>query len=163
MRPDQRAFYSKISQYMAWIARRMDLESHGYGYGKCKEISQAMAEAFPELEVRKGFYHCASWGRRTHFWCRFLHGIEGEEDPWQIVDPTGKQHPSGSHFPNQAFRYEDLTDCSEGELLDRVPSSVCMNCGAPVYRTDQFCSPGCEDAVVAEFNRPSGTLSEIGD
>ena len=148
MTPYQKAFYSRISAYMAWIRKNVETD----GYGRCMEVSQAMSEKFPELEVRKGFFNCTAWGRRAHAWCRFRHGIKGCECPYQIVDPTGKQHPTGKHFPNTDAFYEDLTDCTEDELLDRVPSGVCMNCGEPVYRMDQFCSKGCENAVVAEFN-----------
>lgn len=133
--------------YLAWIADNVP----GDGYGKCEGASRAMAKTFSELEVRHGHFYCYSWGRRAHWWC-----LRKEDD--LIVDPTGFQYPTGFQIchDRQGKRYEDLTDCTREELLERVPAGVCMNCGCDVFKFDTFCSDACHDAVVAEFNAELG-------
>jgi hypothetical protein len=54
--------------------------------GHCRKYSEAMVKKFPELELRKGFYHCPIWGKQQHWWCTLSE---------KIVDPTEHQFPSG--------------------------------------------------------------------
>lgn len=124
--------------YAAWIEKHVK----GDGYGKCVEVVKAMGVAFPELSVRFGFYFCA-WGRREHWWLRC-----GD----RIIDPTGRQHPGGSLFPESDIGYEDLTNLDADELANKVPTGVCMNCGDPVYRGDTFCDDSCEAATIKYLN-----------
>lgn len=126
-------------QYTQWIRANVE----GSGYGACVTKAVEMAAAFPELEVRQGLYECPVWGPRQHRWCR----VRGTD---VIVDPTGAQFPTGSHFPDGLF-YEDLTDASEDELLDRVPTGKCWECGGFTYRGQTFCDSGCEVAYRASL------------
>ena len=129
-------------EYVAWIAEHVGADK---GYAKCVELTEAMQKAFPELQRRKGFFHSDVWGQRSHWWMRTPAG--------DIVDPSGCQHPDGYHFPlDNARQYEDLTDCTDEEMQDRVPSGVCMECGEPVYRGANTCSSECADAAHREFN-----------
>jgi len=119
--------------YKGWVTANV---GDDHGYGRCKEISERMVEAFPHLSLRKGFFYSLMWGRRTHWWCR--------DDGGNIVDPTARQYPDGIIFPPTVDRYEDLTDCADAELYERVPSSKCMDCGEWVYRGAKFCNADCE-------------------
>jgi hypothetical protein len=124
-------------RYLAWIAENVE----GSGYGECEQIAGAMARAFPEeLEVRKGFFFDAVWGRRGHWWCRTRDG--------RIVDPTARQHPTGALLPEDGSDYEDLTDATPEQMAERVPTGRCMECGDDVYRGQTFCSLNCERAFV---------------
>jgi len=131
------------SAYQVWIEDTIE----GDGYAQCEKVVTEMAEMFPELEARKGFYHDLIWGRRTHWWCR-------HRETGRIIDPTGLQHPTGSLFPESDGAYEDLTDLPDEELARRVPSGVCMDCGDPVYEGKTFCSTSCERATLAYLNDP---------
>lgn len=140
MRPQDR------TRYLDWI--REHVKGPGHGYGKCVEVTGAMLEAFTgELRRRRGFFHDALWGRRTHFW---MLTAEGE-----VVDPTGCQHPSGALLPASAELYEDLTDLTEEEMADRVPSGRCAECGADCYRERMFCSDPCARAFELALGGPS--------
>lgn len=113
-------------EHEAWIKANVD----GDGYGRCHDKAKAMTAAFPELRYARGFFHCA-WGARQHGWCVDRDGA--------IVDPTRGQFPG----PGE---YEEIT---EDQIARRVPSGVCMDCGAAVYGGRTFCSATCERATVA--------------
>ena len=134
-----------IETYIAWVKANVDAETGGYG--KCEEVVTSMAEAFPELEPRKGFFHSTAWGQRGHHWLR-------HRETQDIVDPTARQHPDGSVFPGAigAARYEDLTDKTDEEMAEVVPTGVCMECSAPCYRGDTFCSDACGSTHIAWMN-----------
>lgn len=91
-----------------------------------------MQQAFPELSLRRGLAMTA-WDERQHWW---LLSPEGE-----IVDPTVKQYPGGV-----VYQYTDVTDWSEEEIADAIPTGRCLNCGAPCYRDEQTCSEECYDS-----------------
>lgn len=133
--------HSNIDRYVKWIAEYVGEDK---GYAKCDELTKAMQQAFPDLERRNGFFNSVSWGRRSHWWLRTPAG--------DIVDPSGCQHPDGLHFPLESCKYEDLTDCTETEMADRVPSGVCMNCGDSVYHGASACSSACEGALHRYYN-----------
>jgi hypothetical protein len=134
--------------YTTWIS----CEVEGDGYGKCKEVCEAMRQVFPELELRFGFFHAAApWGRRQHYWLRAPGG--------QIVDPTARQHPSGVLLPETDAGYEDLADASPEELARKIPTGVCMDCGGEVYGGDTFCNESCEAATASYLGlvkKPNG-------
>lgn len=127
------------SKYEQWIRDNVE----GNGYGTCTVKAAEMAAAFPELEVREGLYDCPNWGLRQHRWCRV-------RSTQQIVDPTGTQFPFGSHFPDGLF-YQDLTDASEDELMDHVPTGKCLECGSFTYQGHTFCDSACESAFCASL------------
>lgn len=116
-----------LDKYFVWIITNVP----GTGYGQCKDYSQAMLRAFPELRLVRGFFHCV-WGARQHFW---LVAPDGS-----VVDPTRRQFPGMGE-------YEELQD---HELADRCPTGVCMDCGGQVFRFNRFCSPQCE-AVTEKY------------
>lgn len=121
-------------EYSNWIKTNVNQETHGYG--ECHEVSHAMAAVFTELTVKKGFYHCHSWGRRTHWWL--------VDEDGQIVDPTARQFPSAGRGDYQAI--------SDDELPELVPTGRCMDCGDDVYKGATFCNRSCENSYAAYLN-----------
>lgn len=130
-----------MERYRAWVSRHVE----GDGYGHCTTVVPAMIEAFPELTMRRGFFHDAFWGRRQHMWAVAPDGT--------IVDPTGLQHPTGSLFalPGsfEASLYEAIPD---DELEARIPSGVCLQCGDDVYGGATFCGTNCAKTTARRFN-----------
>jgi len=116
------------TEYQDWIDRNVDS-----GYGECAEVTQAMADQFPELQRVRGHYYCFSWGERAHWWLTDAAGA--------IVDPTARQFPSrgkGAYVP-----------WVEGEP---EPTGICPNCGEYVYDGGTVCSDACSNAYVAFIN-----------
>ena len=117
------------SEYYAWVEQNVE----GTGYGDCREVTEKMAAAFPELTRVRGHYYCTSWGERAHWW---LTTPEGE-----IVDPTFRQFPSkgnGVYVP-----------WPEGA---KEPTGMCMECGEPCYDGKFACSENCEVSLLAFYN-----------
>lgn len=114
-------------QYQQWIAE--NVKEYADAYGKCAEVTQAMANAFPELKRAKGYYHCVIWGRRDHWWLTTSDG--------KIIDPTAIQFPTKGN-------------CEYEEWVEGMPvqTGICMDCGEPVYNGDTFCSKQCELATM---------------
>lgn len=135
-----------MKPYADWIAANVIDHGAGAGYGKCEQTAIAMVAAFPELEVRKGFFRDALWGDRAHWWCR-------RRSDGRIIDPTALQHPSGILFPENASAYEDLTDATEEEMARRCPTGRCPSCGEPVYRGAEFCDDACFRSYVIYCTR----------
>ena len=113
-------------RHQDWIAEHVT----GSVYGKCAEITQVMADAFPELERVRGHYYCTTWGERTHWWLTTIEGV--------IVDPTASQFPSKG-----AGDYVPWTD-GEPE-----PTGRCANCGELAYNGRTVCSDTCGIEYVA--------------
>lgn len=99
-------------------------------YGKCAEITEAFAKAFPELRRVRGHYHCPHWGERDHWW---LVAPDGS-----IVDPTRAQFPSRG--------IGEYVEWIEGT---KEPTGMCPNCGGPCYDGDYCCTEACGRAYVA--------------
>lgn len=115
--------------YNEWIKANVE----GTGYGACREVTERMAAAFPELRRVYGFYYSLAWGRRTHWWLVTSEGI--------VVDPTSAQ------FPCLGFGdYEELNS------LDEAPTGRCADCACDVYNGAIFCSSGCESATISYLN-----------
>lgn len=116
-------------KYQAWIAQNITET-----YGCCKEATDAMVLAFPELKQVRGHYLCPLWGQRTHWWL---------VDEWgSIVDPTADQFPSkggGLYEPWDESREE--------------PTGICPNCGAYAYGT-YCCSERCHEEYAAYCSNP---------
>lgn len=130
-----------FEKYNNWIQANV---GDNNGYGLCHGICEKMKEEFPELELRKGHFFSTFWGKRPHWWLR---------DPnKKIVDPTSLQHPDGLYFPPDDCKYEDMTDLSDKELMEIVPTGRCADCGEDVYKNDSFCSKSCQDATERYLN-----------
>lgn len=112
-------------EYQRWI----DANVQGSGYAKCQEYTCGMHAVFPELIICKGFYHCPTWGSRTHWWLKTMDG--------EIVDPTKNQFPSKGRYV-----YTELTE----EDIAKLPTGVCANCGEEAYEGEMFCSGECAQA-----------------
>lgn len=119
------------AKYLRWIDDNVQ-----EAYGKCAEVTLRMLEAFPELLRVGGYYYCAAWGKRQHWWLKTVSG--------EIVDPTARQFPS-----NGFGRYEEI-----GPGV-RVPIGVCAFCGGDRHEEDGMtvCSDQCGNALANSLNR----------
>jgi hypothetical protein len=131
----------KAMSYRQWIAD-YTRRHNGVLLGKCKEATEEMCAAFPELTKVAGHVHC-EWGKRGHFWATTADGT--------IVDPTRAQFPG-------AIAYEAW---SPGQTV-RV--GRCMNCGADIWREsndlksvrrEEICGEDCARALGDYYNDPS--------
>lgn len=114
----------------AYVARNKSV------FGKCKEATEEMAAAFPELKRVPGHVEVMGWGRRAHWW---LETADGE-----IVDPTVSQFP-------MVFEYEPFEPGSP------VRVGRCMDCGDDIYDHPQsltdapkvrsFCNDQCAESM----------------
>lgn len=118
--------------YDEWIAE--NVKDYHEAYGMCRQVSEKMLTAFPELKLVRGHYYCAHWGEREHWW---LVAPDGE-----IVDPTKIQFPSLG-----TGEYVEL-DPDEEE-----PIGMCAQCGEYSYESKgggtTCCSTACEDAYAS--------------
>ena len=114
--------------YDEWIEQ--NVPDHTAAYGKCADVTEAMAAAFPELRRVRGHYYCTAWGERSHWWLVTPSG--------EVVDPTAKQFPSAGHG-----YYEPWIEGAE------EPSGKCPNCGGMVYGGGTVCSDDCARAYTA--------------
>jgi hypothetical protein len=115
--------------YEEWIA---DFRRHNvWVRGRCREATEALCEAFPELKPVAGWANNAE-----HWWCVAPDGT--------IIDPTVSQ------FTSPILTY---VAWKPGDLI-RV--GRCMNCGEDIMervetlRGDRKCI--CSDDCSAEFN-----------
>ena len=115
--------------YDDWIAANVS----GTGYGECASVTEAMAKAFPELRRVRGYYYCAIWGQRGHWWLETPMG--------RRIDPTKRQFPTRGRG-----HYEEFTG-DESEL----PTGKCANCSGPIY--NHFDSTVCSDACGEDYVR----------
>jgi hypothetical protein len=110
-------------KYQRWTSEHFKEINTTNGYGRCKEVSEEMAKAFPELIVVRGYVQTL-FGKRGHWW---LKTEEGE-----IVDPTAKQFPG-------IFSYEEWKDGMEIRL------GRCFNCGEEIWGQPEDRSYFCND------------------
>src|SRR5262249_55639991 len=115
-------------RYRRWIARHVI----GDGYGKCREVTEAMAAAFPELERVRGHYVCPQVGEREHWWCETRDG--------DVVDPTAAQFPSGGDGTYLPW--------SEGQP---EPVGKCRCCGGYVFIQSKWAPSLCSAACAVEM------------
>ena len=107
-----------IDSYLQWIAEHVGLDPHG----QCKEVTERMAAAFPELRRVRGHYVCPSEGPQPHWWMITPDGM--------VLDPTKEQFASqgqGAYEPHEGPE----------------PTGTCLNCGALVYGETSFCNSDC--------------------
>lgn len=71
--------------------------------GKCKEMSEALVTADPNLTLVRGFYMCPFWGEQQHWWVKDKNG--------NIIDPTVKQFPSAGL--GEYVEFDGTVECSE--------------------------------------------------
>lgn len=100
-------------------------------YGQCKEVCLKMQKVFPELELVKGHYFCASWGSRMHWWLVSRTGT--------IIDPTKLQ------FPSQGNGVYDPLDETAPQ-----PTGKCPNCGEYIF-DNRYVHEECQDAWMASL------------
>ncbi len=112
-----------LSQYVEWIKKYL---ANSFGMGTCKETTERMQLAFPELERVRGHYYCPIWGEREHWWL-----VDSES---QIIDPTKDQFPSKGQGVYTAW--------IEGT---EEPTGKCLNCGEYTYGdASSICSERCD-------------------
>ena len=80
--------------------------------GKCKELCEELTQTQSGLELVRGYYYDAFWGKQTHWWCKDEFG--------NILDPSKKQ------FPDQNGEYEEFDGWIE-----------CSNCSKKLHENDQ--------------------------
>ncbi len=113
-----------LKKYREWISENVQ-----NAYGKCAEVTNEMAVAFPELVRVRGHYYCWVWGERSHWWLVDENG--------SIVDPTAEQFPSKGN--GEYVQWIDGTP---------EPTGKCANCGNLVYNGDTCCSEICSAEYV---------------
>lgn len=112
-------------QHQQWIDKHGPATAQE-ATSKCKEYTESMKSAFPELTMKAGFYYDPLWEERQHWW---LVDEQGE-----IIDPTVIQ------FPVQGF--VDKANYTPLEQEDR-PIGKCLECGELIFPegySEQFCS-----------------------
>lgn len=100
--------------------------------GTCKETTEDMQAAFPELTRVRGHYHCPVWGLRAHWWMIDLDG--------KIIDPTDEQFPSKGLGVYVAWNEDDLE-----------PTGKCLDCGEYLFDGDIHCNDQCRRAFMADL------------
>jgi len=121
--PDQEA-------YSAWIMANVTGDPHG----TCKQVTERMALAFPELHRVRGHYCCPIEGRQTHWWLVAPDGA--------VIDPTRTQFASEGHGVYEPH-------------IGAEPTGKCLNCGEYAYDHATFCSSTCTDEFAAHIQQES--------
>ena len=117
--------------YQKWIQQNVTNPKN-----KCKEYSEQMQKAFPELRLVRGYYECPFQVPLPHWW------LITDKD--EVIDPTAQQFKSAGHGEYRAYN-EDL-----GE-----PVGKCVECGELYYEEKYalpVCSEVCRRAAALELN-----------
>lgn len=109
-------------KYRNWIARNYPEPIDALG--KCKEATEAMAAAFPELVRTNGFIDIISDSDRMHWW---LKDADGE-----IVDPTAHQFQC---YNDTIIEYREIDDSHPARNFKQAR---CMECGEYYYVTPEL-------------------------
>lgn len=113
------------SEYLEWIRRHVPDDPTGM----CKEMTEAMVAAFPELRRVRGHYEPWRGGRFPHWWCLDVDGL--------VIDPT-------------VIQFVHLGPASYVEHVGLEPVGKCLNCGDYVPAKSEggidCCSKACYDA-----------------
>ena len=88
---------------------------------KCRQASESMKKAFPELRIVRGFVNF----RYQHWWC-----VDAKN---KIVDPTAKQF---SLYGIKKIIYDEIPE-------EDMPIGRCMNCGELSYYHRDACCEEC--------------------
>lgn len=115
-------------KYLRWIDVHVDLAAKL----QCREVSEAMANAFPELTRVCGHYVAPIDGMRPHWWL-----IDADK---RVIDPTRHQFQSEG--------------AGEYVQLEKPPIARCQNCGEPFFddASYPFCCDACADETVDSLN-----------
>lgn len=97
------------AEYQKWIDKNVPADPK-HVLGLCRNMSDGMAKAFPELRVVGASYH----GIYEHAWC--------VNKNMEVVDPTAHQFQGGKG--DYSDKPMELSDFPEGK---------CMNCGELIY------------------------------
>lgn len=126
------------SKYQEWIDGYI---AEGFKVnGRCKEVTEEMKTAFPELERVRGHVHMPCIPERGHWWLVTNDGT--------IIDPTVSQFSDPNYIyggGKKPIEYEPLPDDFE------EPKGKCMECGDISYYTSHACSRNCEIALECAF------------
>jgi hypothetical protein len=128
---------SAADGYAAWI--EADTANHkGWTRGRCQSAAHALAEAFPELRVVRGYCQLANGFTPQHWWCETADGT--------VIDPTAAQFEAEG-----IIGYDEYDEKKHGPL----PIGKCMNCGFEVYNSDHqgLCSEECLEDFAAYWER----------
>jgi hypothetical protein len=98
-----------LQKYVDWIADYA--RRHSSLLGMCRQATNEMKTAFPELHIVRGHVY-TTWGQRGHFWCK--------TDDDEIVDPTAAQ-------------FSLIFDYEEWKPGTPVRIGKCMNCGEEIW------------------------------
>lgn len=96
--------------------------------GKCKELSEKLVAANPDLTLVRGHYLCPFWGEQPHWWTVDSNGV--------IHDPTKDQFPSKGKGHYEPFNGM----CTCAECGKEVPEAEATIGGNGHYA---FCSNEC--------------------
>jgi hypothetical protein len=118
-------------KYLKWIEK--NIPNYESAYGKCRETCEKMLKEFPELKLVRGYYSCAVWGERMHWWL-----VDAENN---IIDPTAIQFPTKGNGI-----YQKLDEFAP------QPTGKCTNCGEYIYNGNYLCSDGCKFDSNSEIN-----------
>jgi hypothetical protein len=125
-------------KYQQWIDNFVS-DHNGCVIGLCCVAVKKMKEAFPELEVQRGFRYPGG----EHWWLKTADGT--------IIDPTENQFYSDGEY-------------KQFEPGDEVRIGKCMNCGWELYDTVEsldvpskkdtsFCDKDCRKEFADYLNR----------
>ena len=120
-----------MNKYQRWIQNY-----NGRIYRKCKEVSEEMQKAFPELKIVKGMVTIIeNLKEYQHQWLIDINN--------NIVDPTAKQWAG----------IVDYRPIDENDL-EQIPTQRCHNCGGWCYGKRQTtCSPECDKEYADYLNK----------
>lgn len=117
-------------KYAQWI-----INYNGSIYRKCKQVTQEMKAAFPELTIVRGLVSILESPKKfQHQW---LIDTAGE-----IVDPTA----------NQWIKITDYMPIDESDPRN-IPIERCVNCGEWCFGRYNTCSEKCEAEVNEYLNK----------
>ena len=129
----------RTSNELYWDYIRKVRQSGKNPYGNCSEWCDEMKKVFPELKKVRGWYRCAVWGKREHWWL--------EDSLGCIVDPTAHQFPTRGH--TGLCEYEKHIEGSP------EPTGKCMECGNYCYKGNPFCSDKCHESYIYFIGKQS--------
>lgn len=121
--------------YEDWIAGYVKSQTGNVRY-RCQSASEAMAKAFPELRLARGWVTLESSDRLEHWWCVTPNGA--------VIDPTEFQFDDYRGAPES---YEEYDEGKHGSL----PTGKCPECGEFIYDGRDL-HPECEQSYLAYLN-----------
>ena len=121
-------------KYSSWI-NSWTSQYKGVVRGRCRPVSEAMVNDFPELKLSRGFVMTRGGVEFEHWWCVTPDG--------DVVDPTVSQFDP----------YHGVLDYSEYDISvhGKEPCGRCINCGDYCYDNSYACGPACLDELTASF------------